>query len=160
MGYYRGAGDYYRGGGDLGFGRALSVLKRISPIARRVPGVGTAVGIAGGIAALAPRPQIPTRVHPEAIAPGGRPFLTRRKILYADSGEAPKGYHLNKSDGKYGARGTYYVRNRRMNPLNARALRRGISRFYGAERILRKVLRIQGKKTGRVVPRTTRRKRA
>jgi len=46
----------------------------------------------------------------------------------------PKGFHLNKSDyflksGAFIAKGTRWIKNRRRNPLNPRALRRAISRI-------------------------------
>lgn len=55
----------------------------------------------------------------------------------------PKGYHRNKSDywtksEGFVAAGSKCVRNRRMNVVNPRALRRGIRRAKGAVKLLRK----------------------
>lgn len=51
------------------------------------------------------------------------------------------------------------VRNRRMNPLNVRALNRGVRRMHGAAKTLKTVLRLTGQKTkGRVIPKRRRKK--
>lgn len=161
MAYYSGQGDYYRGMGDpglpaligAGLGAARTVLGRVF----RKPGAAAGAAVVGTIAPMIP--QLRGRVHPSGALPGGRPLFTRRSIIYRD-GEAPRGYHLNKQDGKYGPARSYYVRNRRTNPLNARALRRGISRLNGAERLLRRILQVKGKRAAKIVPKGTRRKNA
>lgn len=106
--------------------------------------VGTA---AGGILTTTlgnpiPGIQIPgtnTTINPGAILPGGRPF-TQPTTSVATNGMCPKGYHLNKSDGKYGPAGTYCVRNRSMNTTNPRALRRALRRAEGFEKLARKTV--------------------
>lgn len=65
----------------------------------------------------------------------------------------PKGYHLNKSgyflkDGTYVAPGTKWVRNRRRNPLNIRALRKANSRQRGFLRAVDSTLRTMPTKAG------------
>lgn len=63
----------------------------------------------------------------------------------AAGGQAPKGYHLNKhalpackSHGAVPAR-SIYVRNRRMNPLNPRALRKALHREKSARKLMSKL---------------------
>ena len=60
-------------------------------------------------------------------------------------GQAPRGYHLNKhplpackSHGAVPAR-SIYVRNRRMNPLNPRALRKALHREKAARKLMSKL---------------------
>lgn len=58
----------------------------------------------------------------------------------------PKGYHQAKDgSGKC-------VRNRRMNPANGRAIRRATSRLRAAEKMFRRVLKVEGKHTGKITP--------
>lgn len=94
-------------------------------------------GVTGGITIGGPNGiGIGGRIAPTGYAPaGGAPA----------GGGAPKGYHLNKhplpackSHGAVPAR-SIYVRNRRMNPLNPRALRRALSREKSARKLLSKL---------------------
>ena len=138
----------------------MSLLGRL---ARGVVGTltgGPAVGVA---AALAPtggrsrrshsfmppaapvRPPIrvgPVGINPSAALPGGRPLFTPAAPVAAppsvNGAGAPAGYHLNKSsyflkDGTYVEKGTRYVRNRRRNPMNPRALKRAVARIDAAK---------------------------
>lgn len=86
-------------------------------------------------------------------------------------GMAPKGYHRNKALVRAELNPTpsnleranqvknEWVRNRRLNPLNVRALNRGIRRMTGASQTLKTVLRLTGQRhQGRVVPKRRRRK--
>ena len=56
-----------------------------------------------------------------------------------EMGRCPVGSHLNKQDGVGGPRGTYCVRNRRMNVGNARAARRSVRRLKGARKLLKDI---------------------
>lgn len=53
----------------------------------------------------------------------------------------PSGYHLNRSNSPRGPKGSYWVRNRHMNPLNASAARRAIRRIKGARKMLQSIER-------------------
>jgi len=64
-----------------------------------------------------------------------------------DGGVCPSGEHLNKQDGIKGPKGTYCVRNRRMNFGNARAARRSVRRLKGARKLLRDIERMMPTKT-------------
>lgn len=122
-------------------------------------GAGAVAGAAlGAITSRSSGGAVGGQIHPSGILPGGRPFITRRDVLFDGGREAPRGYHLNKADGKYGPKGTYFVRNRRMNPMNGRAAARAIRRINSAEKMLRRIFVVQGKGQRRVKPKTTRRK--
>jgi len=64
-------------------------------------------------------------------------------------GGCPVGFHPNKQDGVGGPRGTYCVRNRRMNVGNARAARRSVRRLKGARKLLRDIEKMMPTKTTR-----------
>jgi len=127
MAYYR--GDYYRGGRAQGdFWSTLGNIGKvvIGGLTGGPLGAATAAG-----SMLMPRqgsnlpvPMTPPKinlpggigVNPGAILPGGAPFIT------SNQGAVPQGYHWAKDgSGKV-------VRNRSLNPGNARALRRAIRR--------------------------------
>lgn len=133
-----------------GFG--LSVIRKgLGALAKTAVGfmgggpVGAAVGAAGAFGAgslVKSLPKLPVplpgggTLRPFAAVPGGQPF-------YTPSTEAiPKGYRLNKSgyhlkDGTYIAPGTKVVKIRRRNFANGRALRRGIGRVQGFNRLVK-----------------------
>lgn len=115
--------------GDPGlFGFLGGIAKRAVGL---IPGVGPIASAAlstfgGG------RPQqvAPPRLNLPLIGQRGAGFSVGE---VSTNGAAPKGTHLNKSDyflrdGTFVAKGTRLVRNRRRDPMNARALRRAISR--------------------------------
>jgi len=64
-------------------------------------------------------------------------------------GGCPVGFHPNKQAGVGGPRGTYCVRNRRMNVGNARAARRSVRRLKGARKLLRDIEKMMPTKTSR-----------
>lgn len=151
MGYYA-RGDYYRGDPFLGEIIKAVGKKVTSWVAGRVGGstlknqVQGYVGPSGALPVLLGNPlpglQVPgtnTTINPTAILPGGRPF-TQPTSSVAMNGQCPKGFHLNKQDGKYGAAGTYCVRNRSLNPLNPRALKRGLRRAERFEKFARRTV--------------------
>ncbi len=65
----------------------------------------------------------------------------------AQGGVCPVGTHLNKQDGVGGPKGSYCVRNRRMNFGNARAARRSVRRLKGARKLLRDIEKMMPTKT-------------
>jgi len=86
-----------------------------------------------------PQPQVVTRTPGvrgaiERFLPGGATGLELRTTqAQVAQGMTPKGFHLNKSDyflknGTFIAKGSVFVKNRRRNPLNPRALRNAIGR--------------------------------
>jgi hypothetical protein len=94
-------------------------------------------GVAGGVTIGGQNGiTIGGRIAPTGYAPaGGAPA----------AGGAPRGYHLNKhalpackSHGAVPAR-SIYVRNRRMNPLNPRALRKALHREKAARKLMSKL---------------------
>lgn len=153
-----GAG-YYRGRGDPGlFGFLGTAVKTvggflsggISGAVRAVTGAGPVlqgptyfqapqaprgpapVGRPGGI----PLPG-PIRIRPTRMLPGGKPGIE------FEGGSCPPGFHLDKRTK------TYCVRNRRMNPANPRALRRGIRREKAFIALARRALTGTGITIGR-----------
>jgi hypothetical protein len=140
-------GDYYQAGGLFGtIGRAIGGVAKVA--SKVLPGpLGAAAGFVGG--ALAPtktRTAAPTtavaRYVPAPTGVMGQPQGTQlpaRRTPYLglpvhpDAGGAPAGYHLNKSDyflkdGTFIPAGTQWVKNRRLNPGNGRAVRRAARR--------------------------------
>ena len=129
-------------------------MSLISRIARGA--IGFATGGPAGAAVGLLAPQGPSRppvqigrvgISPGDMWPGGAPGVTiappggagvkpgnRVSGHMGDvQGKAPSGYHWNKTsyflkDGTYVPAGTKLVKNRRRNPMNARALSRAISR--------------------------------
>ncbi len=144
MSYYTGQGDYYSGKGDPGFfGFLGGVAKGALRIAGSVlPGpLGSAARLArsafgGGTRAVAPPPPtrarqfLPTgpQITPPAFAGGA--VATVPGTAVATTGACGPGWHLNKqrSYAKGVEAGGMCVRNRSMNPGNAKALRRAIRR--------------------------------
>lgn len=149
--YYRGdSGNYYKGDPFLGGLIAAAGRRVVAPLVRRagqwigrqtvggliVKGTGaaatagTAISVARDIARPGPMREIDINVG--NILPGGEPFISR--------GQCPPGYHLNKADGPKGPKGSYCVRNRKMNPLNPRALKRGLRRAEDFEKFARRTV--------------------
>jgi len=161
MSYYQAPmGDYktYGYAGDPGF---LSKLwKGFKKVARFIPGpIGAVANVAAAFktppirsAGFAPtvqfKPQITypqtvpmpgggrmTRFGPRAGAYPGRPFALPSPAQMGAPGEpCPTGYHLAK-DGS-----GRWVRNRRMNIANPRALRRAMRRVQGFEKLAKRTI--------------------
>ena len=74
------------------------------------------------------------------------------------NGQCPVGYHPNKQASAKGPARSYCVRNRSMNPANGRAIGRAATRIKKGAAQYSKVLRILGKKTGKMVPRARKRR--
>lgn len=143
-----GTGGYYRG--DPGF--LSSLWKGVKRVAAPIIG-GMIAGPAGAAVGRAmtmpkPTPTFPAvgqqflpppapgqRIGPPAPRPGGR---TRIGPPAAAAGCPPSGYHLAK-DGS-----GRFVRNRRMNPSNPKALRRAIRRTDGFVKLAKRALKGTG----------------
>lgn len=153
MAYYR--GDYYRGDYYRGDPFALPVLgalgaklasKVLPGIAKKVVGVlakpkvaatiGTVATVAGAAQAIPYKPVPmrtaapgipvgPVTLRPQNILPGGQPALV--------ASQKPSGHHWSDKAGRW-------VKNRRMNVTNSRALRRAIRRATGFAKLARRVL--------------------
>jgi len=156
MSYYmNGQGDYRTGGygyqgGDPGLFSflAMAVPKVIKFFKK--PAVRAITSAAAGAAAVSAGQQLVGPPAPPGIPlpavgfPGsgamlpiaGRGVAGARAVMpIAAGGVCPVGYHPRKSDG------AVCVRNRRMNVANPRALRRGMRRVQGFERLARKTIR-------------------
>lgn len=110
-----------------GFGKAPVVTRGIGTFPRLPDPIRMAIQ------------QVPQTIEP---APGIRAALERalpfgktglQVATNGVNGVGPKGFHLNKSsyflkDGTFIDKGTMFVKNRRRNPLNPRALRNAIGR--------------------------------
>lgn len=130
-------------GGVAGYGRGGKAAATGGLVAGSLPQGG---GLSGPVG-TPPTITLPggIGVNPGAILPGGAPFLTGTMV--------PRGYHWNKSAG-YGPqgryeKGTYLVKNRSLNPLNPRALRRAVRREHGFVGVARRVLKGTGISIGR-----------
>jgi len=143
-------GDYktYGYAGDPGF--LSSVFRLVKRVARPVIGgllggpVGaliTGAGVGGAVVA-AQKPRMPA-VQPPAGAIGGAvsfPGGTTVSVAgvlpthAAIGAHAPAGYHLDK------ATRTRWVRNRRMNIANPRALRKAMRRVQGFEKLAKRTI--------------------
>lgn len=149
--YYK--GDYYRHRGDPGLFSFLGgLVKGAVRIAGGIATGGPLGGIKAGLGMIQqgpggglPAPRGPggltlpggIGVHPTAVLPGGKPFITRT------GGATRPGFHLDKKTG------SYEVRNRSMNPTNPRALRRAVRREHAFVAVARRVLKGTGISIGR-----------
>lgn len=165
MAYYMGdyyQGDYYQGDPALGalipFGLKLAKVgvglltrsKAGGMVARKVgrmlarPGTARVIAAAAGGAAItaAARPSIaPTMAGlptaPGVRLPGGVSMIPSQMLPFGKPGlvstQRPAGYHWSPKAGTW-------VRNRRMNVTNVRALRRSIRRATGFAKLARRVL--------------------
>jgi hypothetical protein len=127
MGYYQ-AGDYYRGGdGNYAAGGIFgSIGKFIGGVAKTVV---KASPIGGVVAAALPNVFKPPVSYGGSFAPPmpvpGLGGTISRILPGGDSGyRSSQGYHWSEKAGKW-------VKNRHMNPLNIRALRRSGRRVKG-----------------------------
>jgi len=167
--YYR--GDYYRGGILSGLGSIVKgAVKTGFGFITGGPGGAAKALVGHAKSELAPTPLVGTslalnttsaeelvrqhqvNVHKQqaAIAAGGGvgvmpPMSGSAGLIGPGGGLIPRGYHLNKSPryptAGYPA-GSKLVRNRSMNMLNPRALRRAIRRTQAFARIAMKAIHI------------------
>lgn len=99
-------------------------------------------------------PNLPARapVLPAPLFGGSSPETDE---LFRFRRDKPQGYHLNKADGKYGKKGTYWVKNRHINPTNHKAAMRAARRLIG----FRKAVMRTEKALRKAVPPSARRAR-
>lgn len=118
-------------GGTLARKVAAKLIRPSTAVARTVAGGAAAAGAVALARRAAPGPRggIPLpfgrRFRPGRIFPGGRPAFTAE--------QRPAGFHWSESAGDW-------VKNRRMNVTNSRALRRAIRRARGFAKLAKKVL--------------------
>jgi len=140
-------GDYktYGYAGDPGW--LSSAFRLVKKIARPIIGgliggpVGAVIaGAAGGAASrqpVGPPAQPPPGTIGGAVSfPGGTTVSVAGvpRLPGAAGGACPSGYHLDK------ATGTRWVRNRRMNIANPRALRKAMRRVQGFEKLAKRTI--------------------
>jgi len=145
MGYYM--GDYYKG--DPGIGSFLGGLFK-SAVSSFVPGGGAITKVVSTVASAATKgrgvimaggkialrhPVLTGAAAAGAVAAGG---AAAEHALLGAGGLPPKGYHRCKS--KHGCKRGEFVRNRRMNPCNVRALRRAARRAGAFLKISRRLV--------------------
>jgi len=177
MGYYRPQGDYYAGyRGDPGIGSffggllksAVGFIPGVGPIASKVlgavmpGGAKVAAPVAGAVTAAARGVAGAIVKHPVLSAAGAAGALGGSMMvgaagehLLAPGGTAPRGYHLCKgmrpgTKHPHPCKTGAFVRNRRMNVCNPRALRRAIRRAHGFTKLAMKTIHLtHPKKKGR-----------
>jgi len=171
MSYY-GAGDYYGAGGLLGslwggIKGAVGGLVSSGPIGAVT---GAITGLAGGGTNVTPiNVQVPASI-PVIKTPGITGAVQRFLPGGATGYQIPVGavagmggYHTNKTGywtkGGYVPPGSKLVKNRRMNPGNARALRRSIRREKAFVGLAKRVLRGTGLTVKRTAGIASRRRR-
>jgi len=152
--YRRPMGDFSTGGygypqGDPGlFGFLGKVIKKAAPVLGRFFGpVGAIAGaVIGGVEAGKMMVPAAPPAPPAGAFPGGGLLPAAGVVLgsavagyqgaVAQAGTCPAGYHLRK-DKRLPPK---CVRNRRMNIANPRALRRGMRRVKGFEKLARRTI--------------------
>jgi hypothetical protein len=155
MGYYM--GDYYAGSrGDPGLGSFFKGA--LGAGLNMIPGVGGVAGrVLGGAAtkgrAVLKRGGEIIMKHPVMSAAGaagivGLAGAAGEHAIMTHGGGGPRGFHHCKS--KKGCKTGEWVRNRRMNVCNPRALRRAIRRTHGfAKLAMRTIHLVHPKKKAR-----------
>ena len=176
MSYYM-AGDYYRSGDFLGIGGFISnTLGSILPgplgAAAKIVGGGIQ-GIGGRKPPVLFAPGTTPLVGPGSGPAGPTPGVSGALERFLPGGQSGYvcptggGGHVNKTDywlkdGTYVPAGSRIVKNRRMNPGNASALRRSIRREQAFVGLAKRVLRGTGltvKRTGGLARKKTTRRR-
>ncbi len=124
-----------RGAGGFGSGGVIGAL---AGVASALHGGSTPTSVPGFGGTSPGGYNMPFPVN----GPGGRPLPGFNPPA---SGPAPRGFHLNKhalaptkKHGAVAAR-TIWVRNRHVNPLNARALKRALGREKRAAKLIRRL---------------------
>jgi len=152
--YRRPMGDYATGGyamGDPGLGLGRFFGKILKPLWKKVvkPALGYAIGGALVGEVLTSGQEVAVRdpsAPPGATMPGGAVTTAVGQVIggalagyqgaVSTAGACPAGYHLRK-DKRLPPK---CVRNRRMNIANPRALRRGMRRVKGFEKLARRTI--------------------
>lgn len=160
MSYYQ--GDFYRGDyyGDPFIGGFFKKIGKtigggIKGLLTGGPLGAVSGAVSGAFGSTTPAPpprftttpilQMPTERRTTSIGPGG--MIYKREMTEYGGGVTglpgggdgcPKGFHLNKANSPRGPKGSYCVKNRRMNVTNPKALRRAIRRNRGFVKTFRK----------------------
>lgn len=137
------------GGGLLGAAGGALAGKKVTQrmtAPSQLPAVSTIMRMSQGGSGL-PVPGVRGTI--ERLLPGGKTGRTTHYLR--EEGPPGPGYHLNKSgyylqDGTYVAPQSVWVKNRRRNPLNPRALDRAIGRISSAKNASKKLSRITVRK--------------
>jgi len=140
----------------LGIGREF-ILNRArgaaQPSRPPTPGVSQAGMLALPAPVLAAGGRIGSRIFGAATGRAATAFgvgtLVGSFFARNEDGSCPVGTHPVKQDGVHGPKGSYCVRNRRMNVGNARAARRSVRRLKGARKLLRDIEKMMPSKTTR-----------
>lgn len=138
MGGYNDQGSFLSSiGGFLGHLGTAAIDVVTGNVGSAIGQVGAAVGL-GGSGKPAPYPTLPA-------APGGGSMSSSTSVATVPAGAQHKGYHLNRS--KYYTKagvvekGTKYVKNRRTNYADGRALARANRRVDGFVRLAKRSLK-------------------
>lgn len=135
----------------LGIGREF-ILNRARAAASPRPTTGPSVTQSSMLALPGAAVKAGRTFLPGAARAVGQ-FLTGAAVgsFFArnEDGSCPVGTHPVKQDGVRGPKGSYCVRNRRMNVGNARAARRSVRRLKGARKLLRDIEKMMPSKTSR-----------
>jgi hypothetical protein len=144
---------------SLGWDKVGMVVRNLP-----IPGagaIGTAIGALAGTTVSRAAPQLPFGLGGGPIinmpTPGGRPIPGPGGVPTPGFGNTsvtacPKGYHLNKHalapTKRHGgvAAHSMCVRNRKINPLNHRALSRSLRRLKRAGKLVRKLHGVGGQR--------------
>jgi len=118
--------------GGLSAGIQKRITSKIAPAAIAAPAIAAAAGRV--------LPAIGRVLGSRTVAAGSAGLALGSLFGGGGSGGVcASGEHLNKQDGIGGPKGTYCVKNRRMNFGNARAARRSVRRLKGARKLLRDI---------------------
>ena len=129
-------------GGMLGGPAGAAIGGMIDGGSRPIPRLPAPPGTVGGAVTFPGGTSIGLGYAPSTVAVPGRgrlpPFTATGPGVLPAGGRggtmAPQGYHLDKRTG------TRWVRNRRMNVANPRALRRSMRRVQGFEKLARRTI--------------------
>lgn len=132
-------------------GGVVGTAINLSPIGTIVKGAtGGRVDLGAGAARLIQgKPKAQLQLPPISVGlPGGFSVSAPQGIntaAFTEGGACPKGFRLNKTgyflqDGTFVPPGSKCVRIRSMNPLNPRALRKGLSRAERFEKFARRTV--------------------
>lgn len=164
MGYYR--GDYYRGDYYRGDPFALPLIGALGSVAAKVlPGI--AKKAIGAVGSLISRPAVAATIGTTAVGAAAGQFIAPRAPALPAASLPPSLSPAYKP--RPGVKGKLqrllpggesgYIKRRRMNVTNPRALRRAIRRAQGFAKLAKKVLTFTQARAPRGKPLFKRRKR-
>lgn len=163
MAYYR--GDYYRGDYYRGDPFALPLIGALGSVAAKVlPGI--AKKAVGAVAGLISKPKVAATVASVAIPTAAASIVARAPSTSMPPSLAAVSPSMKPAPGLKGklqrllpGGATGYVKRRRMNVTNPRALRRAIRRAQGFAKLARRVLTFTQARAPKGKPLFKRRKR-